>query len=204
MSSTWVLSRTSEYVRLHLEELGKTVEYDYIWETIYLDKFWQVQRRHNLSALNSTSTAMGYNSTFEEDHYELFGNETGCTCRCSDCVFCCELPYRILATCGEFDIVVAIADSSHSIMKQHLQYLTQNVSPLLELLYQEHERQTSSSTFDDDELDYSMIQFVVLKVRALIRREPKDKFKETQAFVGSPEYFYHHFDEDELGELQYC
>ena len=162
--SSWLLAKSSEQV---CQERDGECKYKsmFVWETIYMDNFWQVQRRHDLAVMSHDSFAPSFDSALNNLHIDRPDHEL-CNCGCSGCIFCCELPFRILSTCASSDIVVAMASSSKSILQKYLHYLTQNVSPMLECLQIESHKQSNT-----EDSHAALSNFVILKVCALIERQ---------------------------------
>lgn len=184
----WLFSKTSEVVC----QEGSYKTY-FIWETIYMDSFWQVQRRHCLREMQFEVQVPL--SLLSQD--QTLSNV--CSCNSSECMMCTELPFRIVSNIGSENIVVAMATSSESIMQNFLQYLIQNVTPLLQIF--------NSTSLGTNQIS-QQFQFVTMKIRALIEKQNLETNTQTQCQLeteaGTTEHLEKYFDINQPETIVYC
>lgn len=151
----------------------------YVWESIYRDSFWQVQRRHLHRDLEELQQVEDYHPLVDSPPITCREPPTPlCTCGEADCILCLEnaMPFRVLSTCSAVDLVVAMAQSSAAIMNDQLSYLRQNLSPLLQMMAGQRSLTNSDPSITPPASGTIRLNFMTLKLCALIKQQTEEQY----------------------------
>ena len=150
-----------------------------------MDSFWQVQKRHFLREMRFDSLAL-----LSPDKI----SSNICSCGSNECTVCTELPFRIISTIGPENIVVAMANSSETIMQNYLKYLKENVTPLLQIF-------TTASIGKDNSQQFP---FVTMKIRALIENQSELEENNENTELGTINHLQQYFEHIQSEVVIYC